>query len=114
MNEQHRIEDQSNQSVWPRVLYMILFAIAFSISETVLFLVAVVNLVFTIVKKETHKGLVSFGASLAKYLQQIASYLTFNTEYLPFPFNNWPSDMDVKKDSDRSGDTTPGDEEAHA
>ena len=114
MSEQQRIEDQSNQSVWPRVLYMILFAIAFSISETVMLLVAVVNLVFKIVKQDTHKGLLRFGASLAKYLQQIASYLTFNTEYLPFPFNDWPSDTDVTKDSSPDGNPASGDGEAHA
>jgi len=34
--------------------------------------------------------LVSFGRSLALYLQQIANFLTFTTEEVPFPFKDWP------------------------
>ena len=91
MNEYDKAGDQADSSVWLRLLYMILFAIAFSISETVMLVVAVVNLVFKIVKNEPHETLLSFGDSLANYLQQIARYLTFNTEYRPFPFNDWPA-----------------------
>lgn len=91
MNEHEKTTDQADISVWSRLLYMILFAIAFSISETVMLLVAVVNLVFKIVKNEPNSKLLRFGGSLAQYLHQIANFLTFNTEYRPFPFNDWPT-----------------------
>ena len=35
--------------------------------------------------------LVSFGRSLGRYLQQIVEFLTFATEEMPFPFNDWPA-----------------------
>ena len=114
MNEQINLDEKTELSIWPRVFYMILFAIVFSISETVMFLVAVVNLVFRILKKNNHVGLLKFGGSLANYLQQIARFLTFNTEFLPFPFNEWPSDVDTMKGNNENDKSDSSDGEAHA
>ncbi len=91
MSNNVNTNEQVGSSVWVRLLYMILFAIVFRISEMVMLLVAVVNLVYKLVQNEPHETLLRFGGSLAVYLQQIAKFLTYNTEYRPFPFNEWPS-----------------------
>lgn len=79
------------RNIWIRGLFMLLMAFAFHVSGTVIGIVAVIQFVMTLLNDAPNARLVSFGRSLGRYMQQIVDFLTFATEQLPFPFNDWPS-----------------------
>ena len=79
------------RSIWLRGLLMILMAIAFQISATLLALAAVVQLVLALLNEAPNAHLTALGQGLGAYLGQIADFVTFRTEEAPFPFNAWPS-----------------------
>ena len=79
------------RSIWLRGVLMILMAIAFQISGTLLALGAIVQFVLALLSDTPNAQLVAFGRSLGLYLSQIASFVSFATEEVPFPFSAWPS-----------------------
>lgn len=79
------------RSLWSRFLYMVLMGIAFHLAAWVLGLVAIVQLVMAAFAGGPNPDLRSFGAGLGRYVGQVARFLTFDTEELPFPFGGWPT-----------------------
>jgi hypothetical protein len=77
-------------NIWLRGLLMILMGIAFQISGTLLALTAVIQFVLALLSDTPNTRLVAFGKSLGLYLSQIASFVSFATEEVPFPFSAWP------------------------
>ena len=78
-------------SIWARGLLMLLMAIAFQISGTLLAVGAIVQFVLALLSDTPNAQVVAFGRSLGLYLSQIASFVSFATEETPFPFSAWPS-----------------------
>jgi len=78
-------------SIWLRGLLMILMAIAFHISGTLLAVGAIVQFVLALLSNTPNARLIAFGQSLGLYLSQIADFVSFATEEAPFPFSAWPS-----------------------
>lgn len=97
--------DKTTDNVWVRFLYMVLFAIIFSVVETIVYLTAIAALIFLVFSRSVPSVVVDFGRSLAKYAGQIIRYLTFDTETHPFPFSSWPVDQ-VAEASDDTESTT--------
>jgi hypothetical protein len=79
------------RSIWLRGLLMILMAMVFQISATLLALGAIIQFVLALLSETPNARLIAFGQSLGLYLSQIASFVTFATEEVPFPFSAWPS-----------------------
>ena len=79
------------RSIWIRGLFMVLMAIAFYISGMLLVVVAIVQFVLALVSDGPNARLVAFGQSVGLYLSEIASFVSFATEDVPFPFSPWPS-----------------------
>jgi hypothetical protein len=79
------------RNIWLRGLLMILMAIAFEISGTLLAVGAIIQFVLAL-SDAPNERLIAFGHSLGLYLGQIASFVSFATEDVPFPFSAWPSD----------------------
>jgi len=73
-----------------RVLFMVLMALAYYVTGTVIFIVTVIQIVMVLLTDAPIERLVVFGRSLASYMRQIVNYLTFVTEDKPFPFSDWP------------------------
>lgn len=83
-------DNLSNRNIWARVLYMLLFVIAYSISETILVFVAIFQVLAVLFTGHVHATVHQFGANLSGYMYQILQFVTFNSEDLPFPFTDWP------------------------
>jgi len=77
-------------STWKRLVFMVLFAVAFQLGELLLAAVAVIQFLFRLITGGCNDRLAVFGAGLAEYLRQVVAYLTFASESRPFPFDNWP------------------------
>ena len=79
------------RNIWLRGLFMILMAIAFQICGTLLAIGAIVQFVLAL-SDAPNARLIAFGRTLGSYLSQIASFVSFTTEDVPFPFSAWPTD----------------------
>ena len=79
-----------SRSTWVRLVFMLLFAVIFYVSEMVLFAVAAVQFLFKLFSGDANERLTRFGANLATFLPQVAQFRTYNTEDMPFPFADWP------------------------
>jgi hypothetical protein len=90
MNE-NTATPSSQRNIWMRGLFMLLMGFAFQVSGTVLCIVTVLQFVMMLLGGTANARLTSFGRSLGRYLRQIADFLTFASEELPFPFSDWPS-----------------------
>jgi hypothetical protein len=83
-------ENVKQKSIWIRGLYMILFALFYSIAEIVLFVSVIVQFCFKLFTGETNPQLLKLGQSIATYIYQIIQFLTFKSEYHVYPLGAWP------------------------
>lgn len=83
-------QQHNSSDLWIRGLYMLLFAVIYSVAELVVGAVVIIQFLMRLVLKEANRQLLDFGNSLSKYIYQILLFQTFNTEDKPFPFNEWP------------------------
>lgn len=91
MSQDSIITTESKRNIWIRGLYMLLMALAYQISGTLIFIVAIIQFLVTLINDTPNTRLLSFGRNLGRYFHQIVYFLTFASEEVPFPFNDWPS-----------------------
>ena len=79
-----------NDATWRRLVYMIVFVIAFQVSEAVLWAVVVVQFLSKVFSGKPIERASAFGQNLASYVYQIIVFLTFRSDETPWPFGPWP------------------------
>jgi succinate-acetate transporter protein len=79
------------RSLGIRALLMLLMTVAFQLAASVLLCVAALQLLLSVATESGDDRLRGFGGALGRYLGQIADFVSFRTEDLPFPFSDWPS-----------------------
>ena len=77
-------------STWRRGLYMLLFAVIYSIAELLLTAVVIFQFLISVVTGSVNERLLSFGRSLSIFIYRVFLFLTYNSEQHPFPFAAWP------------------------
>jgi hypothetical protein len=82
---------QDKRSIWMRALMMILMGMAFQLAATLLGLIAVVQWILALFSDTPNARLACVGKAVGSYLRQIADFVSFDTEEVPFPFSDWPS-----------------------
>ncbi len=83
-------DDAGKSGIWTRLLFIILFALLYSIAEIVLFAVVVVQFLFVLFAGERNARVHTFARRLGAYLYDIIRYLAFTSDERPFPFADWP------------------------
>ncbi|MDX1656667.1 MAG: DUF4389 domain-containing protein [Candidatus Competibacteraceae bacterium] len=83
----------TRRNTWLRGLYMLLFALIYSLAEVVVIAVAILQFLVVLVTASPNTRLLEFGRGLSCYIYQIWLFLTFNDERLPFPFDRWPDPL---------------------
>ena len=83
------VPSESRRPIWVRGFYMLLMIVVWQIAEAVLLGVAVIQFIFALMGGPNER-LTAFGGSLAQYLRQVAAYITYATDEMPFPFSDWP------------------------
>ncbi len=98
-------QNLKSQSTWLRALYMILYIIFSRVAEIVLAAVVLFQFLLKLFTGETNDRLLKLGQGISTYLYQIFQYLSFNSEYHPYPFGAWPKgEPRSAKISDQSED----------
>lgn len=87
----------SEDTSWWRALYMLMFAVFYNIAEVVLVAVAVFQLLVMLFTGKTNARLLKLGQGLSTYIYQVMRFLTFNSDYHPYPFGAWPKGEPVKE-----------------
>lgn len=83
------------RATWIRGLFMLLFAVIYSLAELVVLAVAVFQFGSMLLTRRPNERLLEFGRSLSIFMYQIISFFTYNTDRKPFPFDVWPSGRDT-------------------
>lgn len=78
------------QSTWKRGLYILLFAFLYGIADVILFAVVLFQFFHKLFTGDTNDRLQQLGQSIGTYIYQIIQYLTFNSDYHPYPLGEWP------------------------
>lgn len=84
-------QNLTRRETWFRALFVILFALIYSVAEVVLAATVILQFGFVLVSGGRNQKLLEFGDSLCEFIYQILRYVTFNTDERPFPFSDWPS-----------------------
>ncbi|KZZ05822.1 hypothetical protein A3744_24825 [Oleiphilus sp. HI0073] len=58
--------------------------------DLLLALIALLQSVIAVVSGQPNEALKDFGARLGIYLKQIAEFVSFENDDMPFPFSDWP------------------------
>lgn len=91
MDEASSVSAAPPRRWWVRALLMILMAVAFQLTASVLVVVAIVQLILTVATGDSNEPLRTFGRGLGRYLAQIAMFESFGRDEPPFPFSDWPA-----------------------
>lgn len=78
------------KTTWVRGLYIILFAIVYSIAEILVVAVVVFQFLSTLFLGQNNQQLLRLGRSLSEFVRQVLLFVTYNTDEKPFPFGDWP------------------------
>ena len=78
-----------DKQIWLRGLWMLLFAMLFSLAGTILGVSAVIQFLWMLFAKKTNPLLADFGNDLGKWLHDVALFQTGATEQKPFPWKKW-------------------------
>lgn len=76
---------------WLRLLYTLLFALAWQVVELLLIVILVLQIGFRLFSGQPHAELAGLGNSLSQYAWQTGRYLTGASEVKPWPFLEWPA-----------------------
>ena len=82
----------TSRDVWIRALYMVLFAIAYSIAELIITLLVIFQFLTILFTSHANEPVLRFSNNLSTFVYQILQFVTFNTETQPFPFSSWPDE----------------------
>ena len=97
-HEAHPTRDNlTDQATWLRLLYMLLFAVAFNLAELLIAAIAIFQFFKVLFTKEPNEKLKSFGGDLAIYIGDVAKFLTFQTDKMPYPVSDWDAPPKKKK-----------------
>lgn len=76
---------------WIRLVYMLLFAFFLYVASFVVGILVIVQFLFALVTGSDNRKLRELGGSLTVYIKEVLLFLTFNSEFKPFPFADWPA-----------------------
>lgn len=90
MTEQQNTNRERLENIWLRLVFMLVFFIGHRVSSFILMVIAVIQFILVLLKREKNERLLEFSISLNKYIYQSGTYLSFEHDLKPFPFDNWP------------------------
>ena len=88
------VNNLKSESRWLRLVFMLLFAVVAYLAAGVVVLLAFAQAVHGFFSGEPNLRLIKFSASVNRYIFQITSFLTYNSDVKPYPFADWPTDSE--------------------
>ncbi len=83
-------ENVKNPDTWLRGLFIVIFGAILYFVFILVWLLVVFQFVSKLLTGDLNRPLADFSVGLLRYISQILSYITFQSDERPFPFNPWP------------------------
>ena len=74
---------------WSRIIYIILFAIAFNVAEFIIAAITIVQFFTVLLTGGRNERLAEMGGSVGEYISEVTAFLTYNSDHKPFPVSGW-------------------------
>ena len=87
-DESYRPPPWLRGETWLRGLFMLLFAVLYTIAEVVVTAVVLLQFLIVLVTGERNERLTGLGERLSVYVYDVLRFLTYNSEQRPFPFSD--------------------------
>lgn len=75
---------------WQRGFFTLLFVVIFSVTEFVMYTIAIFQIFSCLITTKPNQNLLNFSSGLSRYIAEVAAYILFQSEDKPFPFREWP------------------------
>ncbi len=83
-----QVEPEEKDTIWKRLLYMILIAILLSFASTVLTVLTVLQFILMLINKgEPNAAVSDFGTTLGVWIAKAARFQTAASEVKPWPWS---------------------------
>ncbi len=80
------VENLKQPAQWFRIAFMLALAVALYLAGMVLTLLIIAQALFGLLTGADNRNLRELGAALTSYVRQVLDFLTYNSEFKPFPF----------------------------
>ena len=81
--------DAKGNPVWIRGLQMLVFAVLFSIAQTILWIATVLQFGWMLFAERRNDNIAAFGRALADWMRRVAEFQTGVSDDKPFPWARW-------------------------
>jgi hypothetical protein len=88
------VENENTQKTkvdLPRVLYTILYLIIGRFIAMIIFVIVVMQFIYTWFSDGPNENILSFSDKLAEYSKEIIRYVGLNSDEKPWPLGKWPT-----------------------
>jgi len=99
-------DNLTDKSTWMRLIYIVLFAVAFNIAEILIAIITVVQFFTALFTKAPNARLKALGGDLGAYVRDVTGFLTYQTDHMPYPVSDW-GQPDVSQPGASGPDPTP-------
>ncbi|HCS13613.1 MAG: DUF4389 domain-containing protein [Zetaproteobacteria bacterium CG06_land_8_20_14_3_00_59_53] len=93
-------ENLQDGASWMRLLFMLLFAVIYSVAEVVLAMVVVFQFLCVLATGRKNAQVLALGAQLSTFIYQVLRYLTYNSDERPYPLSDWPVEVPAARVAD--------------
>lgn len=85
----------SRKKIAVRLLYTILFLIVFEIVKIIIQVSVIFQYVYLLISKTSNNPIRNFSNKVSVYAYRVLRYVTLNENEKPFPFNNFPKEIEL-------------------
>ena len=85
----------SRKQIAIRLLYSLLYAAIFEVVETIIILVAIFEYFLLLITLRHNEPARAFANKVATYGYRLMRYLTLNENQRPFPFSEFPAEIEL-------------------
>ena len=89
-------DDNSSSEVFSRIFYTLLFFVVGWFTLWVFSFVVLIQFGFLLITSQVNTNLKGFNKEVGMFLFDLIKYLSFQTNEKPFPFRDWPYDVNAK------------------
>jgi predicted membrane protein len=85
--------ESSRKDIAIRLLFSIFFLIVFEILKTIIQVAVLFQYVYLLITKKHNEPVRTFSNKVTTYAYKVLRYLTLNENFKPFPFTEFPKEM---------------------
>ena len=88
----------SRKQISIRFLYTLLYLIALEVIKTIVQVTVILQFIYLLITRKYSEPLRNFSNKLAAYAYKVIRYATLNENFRPFPFNDFPAELEKPED----------------